>query len=121
MKFLSALSVLFFALIMLSCQSGISAPDQEDYNKLQMLVSQIEAQMQSLTAELEQISDYNEQLLQNRDSILGAPVPSKYTMEGAFSTNLPGQDPALSTLVILNSSPDRKKAEELLRPSFDQD
>jgi len=121
MKFLSALFVLFFALILLSCQSGASAPDQEDYNKLQVLVSQIEAQMKSLTSELEQITDYNEQLLQNRDSILGAPIPSKYTMEGAFSNNLPGQDPALSTLVILNSSTDRKKAEELLRLTHTMD
>jgi hypothetical protein len=42
-------------------------------------------------------------------------------MEGAFSTNLPGQDPALSTLVILNSSTDRKKAEELLRLTHSMD
>jgi hypothetical protein len=42
-------------------------------------------------------------------------------MEGAFSTNLPGQDPALSTLVILNSSPDRKKAEELLQLTHSMD
>ena len=115
MKFLSTLSVLFLVVILLSCQSGVDIPEQEDYSKLEGLVTQIEAQMLTLRLELEQITDYNEQLLQNRDSILGTPVPMKYTMEGAFSTNLPGQDPALSTLVILNSSPDRKKAEELLR------
>ena len=114
MKFLSALFVLFFAVILLSCQSGVSAPEPEDYNKLQGLVTQIEAQMQALTTELEQITDNNERLLQKRDSILASPGPSKYTMEGAFSTNLPGQDPSLSTLVILNSSSDRKKAAELI-------
>ena len=121
MKFLSALSVLFFALILLSCQSGTSVPEQEDFSKLEGLVSEIELQMSSLRAELEQITDYNESLLQKRDSILGTPLPSKYTMEGAFSTNLPGQDPALSTLVILNSSPDRKKAEELLQLTHSMD
>ena len=115
MKFLSTLSVLFLVVILLSCQSGVDIPEQEDYSKLEGLVTQIEAQMLTLRLELEQITDYNEQLLQKRDSILGTPVPLKYTMEGAFSTNLPGQDPALSTLLILNSSPDRKKAEELLR------
>ena len=56
MKFLSALFVLFFAVILLSCQSGVSAPEPEDYNKLQGLVTQIEAQMQALTTELEQIT-----------------------------------------------------------------
>jgi hypothetical protein len=81
MKFLPALSVLFFALILLSCQSGTSVPEQEDFSKLKGLVSEIELQMSSLRAELEQITDYNESLLQKRDSILGTPVPSKYTME----------------------------------------
>ena len=121
MKFLPALSVLFFALILLSCQSGTSVPEQEDFSKLKGLVSEIELQMSSLRAELEQIADYNESLLQKRDSILGTPFSSKYTMEDAFSTNLPGQDPALSTLVILNSSPDRKKAEELLQLTHSMD
>ena len=114
MKFLSALFVLFFAVILFSCQSKVSAPETEDYKKLQGLVTQIEAQMQALTAELEQITGYNERLLQKRDSILASQGPSKYTMEGAFSTNLPGQDPSLSTLVILNSSSDREKATELI-------
>jgi hypothetical protein len=121
MKFLFPLSLLFFAVILFSCQSGVRAPEKEDFSKLGGLVSEIELQMGSLRAELEQITDYNESLLQKRDSILATAVPSKYTMEGAFSTNLPGQDPALSTLVILNSSPDRKKAEELLRLTHSMD
>jgi hypothetical protein len=114
MKFLSSITILFFAVVLLSCQSGVSAPEKEDYSKLEGLVAQIEVQMQALRTELEQITDYNEYLLQNRDSILASPSPFKYTMEGAFSTNLPGQDASLSTVVILNSSSDRKKAEELI-------
>ena len=114
MKFLSSITILFFAVVLLSCQSGVSAPEQKDYNKLQGLVTEIEVQVQALRMELEQITDYNEYLLQKRDSILASPGPFKYTMEGAFSTNLPDQDASLSTVVILNSSSDRKKAEELI-------
>lgn len=114
MKFLSSITVLFFAVVLLSCQSGVSAPEKEDYSKLEGLVTQIESQMQALRNEMEQITDYNEFLLQKRDSILASSTDFKYTMEGAFSTNLPGQDASLSTVVILNSSSDRKKAEELI-------
>ena len=115
MKFLFALFFLFFAVILFSCQSGVSAPEKEDYKKLQGLVTQIEVQMQALRTELEQITDYNEYLLQTRDSILASPGPFKYTMEGAFSTNLPGQDSSLSTVVILDSSSDPKKAKQLIQ------
>ena len=115
MKFLFALFFLFFAVVLFSCQSGVSVPDKEDYNKLQGLVTQIEAQMQVLRTELEQITDYNEFLLQKRDSILASSSDFKYTMEGAFSTNLPGQDASLSTVVILDSSSDPKKAKQLIQ------
>ncbi|MCM0042459.1 MAG: hypothetical protein NBV61_06805 [Algoriphagus sp.] len=115
MKFLSSLLVLFFAAVLLSCQSGVSAPDKEDYSKLEGLVTQIETQMQELRHEIEQITDYNEFLLQKRDSILASSTDFKYTMEGAFSTNLPGQDSSLSTIVILDSSSDPKKGKQLIQ------
>lgn len=115
MKFLSSITVLFLAVVLFSCQSGVSAPEKEDYNKLQGLVTQIEVQMKALRTELEQITDYNEYLLQKRDSILARSGDFKYTMEGAFSTNLPGQDSSLSTVVILDSSSDSKRAKQLIQ------
>ncbi len=115
MKFLPSFLVLIFAVVMFSCQSGISAPEKEDYSKLEGLVTQIEDQIQSLRKEMEQITDYNEFLLQKRDSILASSRDFKYTMEGAFSTNLPGQDSSLSTVVILDSSSDPKQAKQLIQ------
>ena len=115
MKFLSSITVLFFTVVLLSCQSGVSAPEKEDYYKLEGLVTQIEDQMQVLRTEMEQITDYNEFLLQKRDSILARSSDFKYTMEGAFSTNLPGQDSSLSTVVILDSSSDPKKGKQLIQ------
>ncbi len=115
MKFLSYLFSLFFVLLLLSCQSGVKAPEKEDFSKLEGLVTQIEDQMQSLRNEMEQITDYNEFLLQKRDSILASSSYFKYTMEGAFSTNLPGQDTSLSTVIILDSSSDLKRAKQLIQ------
>lgn len=115
MKFLSSLFSLFFVLLLLSCKSGVQAPEKEDFSKLEVLVTQIEDQMQSLRNEMEQITDYNEFLLQKRDSILASSSDFKYTMEGAFSTNLPGQDTSLSTVIILDSSSDLKRAKQLIQ------
>jgi hypothetical protein len=115
MKFLSSLFSLFFVLVFVSCQSGVSAPEKEDFSKLEGLVTQIETQMEALRTEMEQITDYNELLLQKRDSILASSSDFKYTMEGAFSTNLPGQDSSLSTVIILDSSSDLKRAKQLIQ------
>jgi hypothetical protein len=115
MKFLSSLFALISALFILSCQSGVRAPEERDFSNLKTLVSQMESEIQVLSTELEQIARYNEGLLQNRDSILATSPSFKYTLDGAFSTNLPGEDSSLSTIVLLHQSPDQEKAKELIR------
>lgn len=114
MKFLSSLFALISAFLILSCQSGVRAPEEREFSKLKELVSQMESEIQVLSTELEQIASYNEYLLLKRDSILGSAPDFPYTMDGPFSTNLPGENPTLSTLVILNQSPNLDKAKELL-------
>ena len=114
MKFLSSLFALISALFILSCQSAVRSPEERDFSKLKDLVSQMESEIQVLSTELEQIASYNEYLLLKRDSILGSAPAFPYTMDGPFSTNLPGENPMLSTLVILNQSPNLDKAKELL-------
>ncbi|MDA0314570.1 MAG: hypothetical protein O2829_07385 [Bacteroidetes bacterium] len=84
MKFLSSVLFLFFGLFFTASQPGISPPEATDFDKLQGLLSQIEAQMQILAAELEDITNYDGLLLQHRDSILATPMPFKYTMDGYF-------------------------------------
>jgi hypothetical protein len=114
MKFLSSLFALISAFFILSCQSAVRSPGERDFSKLKDLVSQMESEIQVLSRELEQIASYNENLLLKRDSILGSAPAFPYTMDGPFSTNLPGENPTLSTLVILNQSPAYEKAKELL-------
>lgn len=110
MKFLSILFSLFFALVFLSCQSSVLGPEEGDFSKLANLVTQIESEIQVLGMELEQIAGYNECLIQHQDSILAASPSFTYTLDGAFSTNLPGEHPSLSTLVLLDKSPDKVQA-----------
>jgi len=107
--------IFFFLLFGLgSCTPGVSVPEEEDFAKLSDLVSQIESEIQVLSTELEQIATYNEGLLQQRDSILATSPSFKYAMDGPFSTNLPGEDPSLSTIVFLQKTADPEKAKELI-------
>jgi hypothetical protein len=115
MKFLSALSVLFFALILFSCQSPSADNLATDLVKLDTLIGEIESNIQGIRGDLERIADYNEGLLKNRKAILAASAPFKYTMDGPFSTNQPGEDTSLSTIVIIEGTADREKALELIQ------
>ena len=110
MKFFVSTFSLLFALSLCSCQSYVPYPEEKDFLKLKSLVAQIESEIQVLSTELEQIAGYNERLFQHQDSILAAPQVFTYTLDGAFSTNLPGENPSLSTLVLLDKSPDKEQA-----------
>ena len=110
MKFFSSIIILFFALVFLSCQPTVLRPEEGDFAKLSNLVTQIESEIQVLGMELEQIAGYNERLLQHRDSLLTVATEFTYTLDGAFSTNQPGENPSLSTLVLLDKSPDKEQA-----------
>lgn len=115
MKFLSALFALFFAVIFFSCQSPSEDNLATDLEKLDGLIGEIESNIQGIRLDLERIADYNEGLLQNRKAILAASAPFKYTMDGPFSTNQPGEDASLSTIVIIEGTADREKALELIQ------
>lgn len=115
MKFLSSLFLLFFAVMLFSCQPPSVGNSDTDLKKLDGLIGEIESNIQGIRGELERIADYNEDLLKNRKEILAASEPFKYTMDGPFSTNQPGEDASLSTIVILEGSADRKKAIELIQ------
>ncbi|GAA0879817.1 hypothetical protein GCM10009119_27860 [Algoriphagus jejuensis] len=65
-----------------------------------------------MASALDTVAHYFAKILVNRDSLLKAAPPSPYRFSEGFSTNLPGQDSSLSSVIILNSTPDRKKAEE---------
>lgn len=65
-----------------------------------------------MAEELDTIAHFYEYVLTKKDSLLKNPLPNPYRFEGPFSTNLPGQDSTLSSVIILNSTTNRKEAEK---------
>ena len=114
MKFVSSLFVLFFAVMLFSCQSPSADNLATDLVKLEGLIGEIESHITSIRGDFERVADYNEGLLKNRETILATPRDFKYTMDGPFSTNQPGENASLSTIVLLHGSPDKEKALELI-------
>lgn len=112
MRRLPAFFALLFFLFVGACQPSSNATIDTELVKLEGLIDKIETDIQVIHGALEGIADYNEALLKNRKAILAAPGPFKYTMDGPFSTNQPGEDASLSTIVILEGSADREKALE---------
>jgi hypothetical protein len=71
----------------------------------------MESEGEVMSLRLDSVAHFYQDLLTKKDSLLKNSRPNPYQFEGAFSTNLPGQDSSLSSVVILNTTPDRKKAE----------
>ncbi|MBC6365169.1 hypothetical protein [Algoriphagus sp. AK58] len=113
------LSVLIF--ILFGCQKNREVQVEENLAKLKGIIENLETQGQQMSSDLDQVAHYYQALIEKKDSILRNPGPFKYTMDGPFSVNLPEEDSTLSSIIILNTTKDRKKAEEevLLTNSLD--
>lgn len=109
--------VLFASLLSFfySCEKKKEPLAEDGLGKIQGLMAEMEKQAQEMSAELDRVAHQYEFLVQNSDSILAKSGALKYTFEGPFSTNLPDQDSSLSSIIILNTTSDRKKAEEEVR------
>lgn len=83
--------------------------------RIQGLMAEMEKEAQEMASQLDEVAHFYEKLVGKRDSVLAKSAALKYTFEGSFSTNLPEQDSSLSSVIILNTTSDRKKAEEEVR------
>jgi hypothetical protein len=115
MRLLPSFFLLLFLVLFGACQPKSEANRGDDFVKIEGLIDKIESNIQGIRVDLERIADYNEVLLQNREAILAAPGPFKYTMDGPFSANQVGENAFMSTIVMLNSSTDKEKALELIQ------
>lgn len=93
------------------CNSQKEENPQEKLEKIESLIQQMESEGVEMSMRLDSVAHFYQDLLTKKDSLLKNPRPNPYRFEGPFSTNLPGQDSTLSSIVILNTTPDRKKAE----------
>lgn len=98
-----------------SCEKKKEPHEDKGLDKIQGLMAEMEKQAQEMSVELDKVAHFYEFLVQNSDSVLAKSGGLKYTFEGPYSTNLPEQDSSLSSIIILNTTADRKKAVEEVR------
>lgn len=121
MPFFRIFTLAISFLLLLGCQKNTDNPAEVSLDKLQVIIENLEKEGQQLSSDLDRIAHYYQDLIDRKDSVLKNPGPFKYTLDGPFSTNLPQEDSTLSSIIILNTTKDRKKAEEeiLLTNSLD--
>ncbi len=101
--------VIFFGIVFSCTERGAF---EDDTNKVKRggLVEEMESELSLLDAEIIALKDHFEFLIANKDSLEQYADWDKYAFKGAFSTNRPGQDSSLSSLIIMNSSLDIDQA-----------
>jgi hypothetical protein len=104
--------VLVVTAVVTSCTGSEEANPQDSIKKLASLVSELESMGGEIANGLDTVAHFYEYIVSRKDSIFRSQSPSPYQIDGAFSTNLPGEDSNLSSVIILNSTPDRRKAEQ---------
>lgn len=113
MRLFGASLIILAAIVFLSgCGASEEKIPEENFQKIRGLIEEMESQGAEMAKKLDTVAHYYEYILSKKDSFLTNSPKSPYTFTDAVSTNLPGQDSSLSTVIILNSTPNRKKAEE---------
>lgn len=104
-------TIVFLAMVIIvSCTTQQEQSPEEKLQKIKTLIQDMELEGQAMSNRLDSVAHFYQDLLAKKDSLLKNPVPNPYNFEGPFSTNLPGQDSSLSSIIILNTTPDRQKA-----------
>lgn len=113
MRFLKGIQVVLLASVLfIGCSPSEEKVPEKNFQKLRSMIQEMEIKGGVLAEKLDTVAHFYEYILTIKDSIRKNPRTNPYKFEGAFSTNLPGQDSSLSSLIILNPTPNRQKAEE---------
>ena len=102
---------LIFVVLVLGCRSADSDSIEENTLRMKSLIKELEFEGGLLADDLDSVAHFYSYILTKKDSTLHYGNPNPYRYGGAFSTNIPGEESNLSSIIILNSTPDRKKAE----------
>ncbi|WP_111670049.1 PDC sensor domain-containing protein [Algoriphagus litoralis] len=100
-----------FALF-ISCKESEQENSAEDLAKIKSLINRMEVGGGELASQIDSIAHFYQNILDRKDSIMSLNLANPYTYNGAFSENIPGEDSALSSIIILNTTPDRIEAEQ---------
>lgn len=104
--------IIFLIFFLTGCWNSSRETDEENFEKVQALIQMMEKGGSEMGSQLDSVAHFYERLLTKKDSILRNSGQNKYTFDGAFSNTIPDEDSTLSTLIILNSTPNRQKSEE---------
>jgi hypothetical protein len=96
---------------LLSCSVSEQEIAEKDIEKVKRLIQRMETGGEELAMQMDTVAHFYGYLLSKKDSVLRSAKPNPYQYQGAFSTNVPGEDSTLSSIIILNPTPDRQKAE----------
>lgn len=102
----------FLAFSLFSCGVSEEESFNNDIEKVKSLISRMENGGQELAKDLDTVAHYYQDLLTKKEAVLRSAKPSPYQFKGPFSTNSPDEDSVLSSVIILNQTPDRKQAEQ---------
>jgi hypothetical protein len=103
--------VISLVAIFLGC-SGPAKENSDDKEKIKILIQRMEKGGAELASQIDTIAHFYQRLLIDKDSIWKMDHPNPYRYQGAFSVNAPGEDSTLSSIIILNTTPDRIQAEQ---------
>lgn len=93
------------------CKDSTQNNQGNNLEKIKSLILKMEKGGDDMAMQMDTVAHFYANLLVQKDSILKNPKSNPYQYNGAFSTNIPGEDTTLSSIVILNPTPDRQKAE----------
>lgn len=106
-------------LFLFSCNKKEESTKLEVFKKLDRLIVDMEQQADAMGKDLDSLAHFYEFHLKKRDSLLAIADANRYLMNGPFSVNEQTPDTVFSSIILLNTTPDRKKAEqELLITNF---
>ncbi len=107
--------IFFFLLLgaaVFACQDSENSIQDRKLENIRSLIQKMDDGGQTMALQMDSVAHFYQNLLTQKDSILKKPLPNPYQYEGAFSKNNPGEDSTLSSIIILNTTPNRQKAEQ---------
>ncbi|WBL44949.1 cysteine protease [Algoriphagus halophytocola] len=105
--------IFILSLFTIACSSSPSESENDEGVRLdEFIIEEMEGELQVLSDEIILLKDHFEFLLANRDSLLPYANKTKYELVDGFSVNTPSSDSTLSSVVIMESTPDYERALE---------
>lgn len=106
------LILFFFTTFFFSCENSNSQKDLDALASLSKIVKKMETELSMLNDEIIKLNSYHQGILADREKILQHATLDPYVFSEGYSTNLPGGDSSLSSIVIVEKTPNYQAAIE---------